>query len=244
MAGCCAPTEYRKLFNRRVAEKDAQRYRTRGLTGTARALADLAGDVTGESILDVGGGIGAIELELLAAGAERATNVEISGAYEAAAETLLTERGLAHRVERRVGDFVADAPTIEIHDVVVMHRVVCCYPDADTLVGDAADHARRLLLLTYPQERVLIRVGVRVVNFFLRVSRCGFRTYAHPVERIHAQAAATGSCSNPGAAKASSGSPPRSRAASAALRPRRRDCSSGRRRSPTRRRSRFPWPRA
>ena len=41
-----------------------------------------AGDVHGVSVLDVGGGIGAIELELLAAGAERATNVELSGEYE------------------------------------------------------------------------------------------------------------------------------------------------------------------
>ena len=192
MAGCCTQTEYRRLFNRRVAAKDARRYRRRGLTGTARTLTGLAGDVTGESVLDVGGGIGAIELELLATGAERATSVEISGAYEGEAKTLLEERGLAQRVDRRVGDFVAEAATIQPHDVVVMHRVVCCYPDADTLVGEAADHATRRLLLTYPQERALIRSGVRVLNFWLRLSRCGFRAYAHPVGRIHAQAARHG----------------------------------------------------
>jgi 2-polyprenyl-3-methyl-5-hydroxy-6-metoxy-1,4-benzoquinol methylase len=192
VAGCCTQTEYRRLFNRRVAAKDARHYRRRGLTGTAQSLTELAGDVTGASVLDVGGGIGAIELELLAAGAERATSVEISGAYEGEAKTLLEERGLAQRVERRVGDFVADAAAIEPHDVVVMHRVVCCYPDADTLVGEAAEHAKRLLLLTYPQERALIRSGVRVLNVFLRLSRCGFRTYAHPVDGIHAEAARRG----------------------------------------------------
>jgi magnesium-protoporphyrin O-methyltransferase len=148
--------------------------------------------VTGASVLDIGGGIGAIELELLAAGAERATSIEISGAYEREALTLLEERGLVQRVDRRVGDFVADAATIEPHDIVVMHRVVCCYPDADTLVGEAAEHATRLLLLTYPQERALIRSAVQVINLFLRLSRCGFRTYAHPVEQIHAQAARHG----------------------------------------------------
>jgi magnesium-protoporphyrin O-methyltransferase len=192
VAGCCTQTEYRRLFNRRVAAKDARRYGRRGLTGTARTLTELAGDVTGASVLDVGGGIGAIELELLAAGAARATNVEISGAYEGEAKKLLDERGLTQQVERRVGDFVTDAASIAPHDVVVMHRVVCCYPDADTLVGEAAEHARRLLLLTYPQERALIRSGARVVNVYLRLSRCGFRTYAHPVEQIHAQAARRG----------------------------------------------------
>jgi magnesium-protoporphyrin O-methyltransferase len=192
VAGCCTRSEYPRFFNRAVAAKDARRYRRRGLTGTARQLTELAGDVTGESVLDVGGGIGAIELELLAAGAARATGVEISDAYEAEAEALLTERGLQDRVERRVGDFVAPGTAVDPHDVVVLHRVVCCYPDVDALVGKAAAHTRRILVLTYPQERWTVRAGTRAVNIYLRASRCGFRTYAHPVDRIVAAAARHG----------------------------------------------------
>ena len=52
-------------------------------------------------MLEVGGGVGAIELEFLAAGAERATNIELSGEYEDEAATLLAERGLTERVDRR-----------------------------------------------------------------------------------------------------------------------------------------------
>jgi 2-polyprenyl-3-methyl-5-hydroxy-6-metoxy-1,4-benzoquinol methylase len=192
VAGCCAPTEYRRFFSRKVAAKDARRYRERGLTGTAQRLTELAGDVTGASVLDIGGGIGAIELELLGAGAARATSIEISGGYEAEAETLLAEHGFADRVERRVADFVADAATIDAHDVVILHRVVCCYPDVDALIGEAAARTGRILLLTYPQRRWYTRAGLRIVNVFLRLSRCGFRTYAHPVERIFAAAAARG----------------------------------------------------
>jgi SAM-dependent methyltransferase len=188
VAGCCAPTEYRRFFSRKVAAKDAGRYRRRGLTETARRLTELAGDVTDESVLDVGGGIGAIELELLGAGAARATSVEISSGYEDEAEALLAERGLAGRVDRRVADFVADGATIAAHDVVVLHRVVCCYPDVDALVGAAAARTSRVLLLTYPQERWYTRVGLRLANAYLRLSRCGFRTYVHPVERIVAAA--------------------------------------------------------
>jgi SAM-dependent methyltransferase len=184
VADCCAPRDYGRVFGRRTAAKDARRYRRRGVTGTARELADLAGDVRGESVLDVGGGVGAIELELLAAGATRATNVEISTEYEDAARELLAERGLEQRVERRIGDFVADADAIEPHDVVVMHRVVCCYPDADALVGAAAAHTRRRLLLTYPQERVLVRLGVRAIDAVLRVTGSEFRVYVHPVARM------------------------------------------------------------
>jgi SAM-dependent methyltransferase len=192
VTGCCCQSETARFFNRHVAAKDAERYRKRGLTGTARTLTSLAGDVRGASVLEVGGGIGAIELELLQAGAERATSIELSGAYEAEAEALLAERGVADRVDRRVGDFVADAGTVAAHDVVVLHRVICCYPDVDALVGEAADHARRTLLLTYPRDRALVRAGLRVVNVWLRLSRCGFRTYAHRVERIVAVAAEHG----------------------------------------------------
>jgi magnesium-protoporphyrin O-methyltransferase len=192
VAGCCTQSEYRRFFNRRVAAKDARRYRRRGLTGTAHTLTELAGDVRGSTVLDVGGGIGAIELALLQAGAARATSIELSAAYEDEADQLLVERGFTSRVERRVGDFVADGASVEQHDVVVLHRVVCCYPDVDALVGEAADHTRRTLLLTYPQDRRLIRLGVRAVNVVLRIARCGFRTYAHPVEKIVAVAAQHG----------------------------------------------------
>jgi hypothetical protein len=192
VSGCCDPTDYRRLFSRKSAARDARRFRRRGLTGTARALVELAGDVGGATVLDVGGGIGAIELVLLAAGAERATNVELSGGYEEQAVGLLAERGLSDRVDRRVADFVAESAAVEPHDLVVLHRVVCCYPDVDALVTAAADHALTRLVLTYPQERLPIRLGLRVVNLWLRVSGCGFRTYVHPVARILGAAEARG----------------------------------------------------
>ncbi|HET7571666.1 MAG TPA: hypothetical protein VFJ77_03245 [Gaiellaceae bacterium] len=185
---CTPPKEYRRFFNRRVAGNDARRYRARGLPRTARELAGLAGDVHDATVLDVGGGIGALGLELLERGAARATTVELSAGYEEAAAELLAEHPLAGRAERRVGDFVAESGLVEPHDVVLLHRVVCCYPDADALVGAAAGHARRRLLLTYPRERALCRIALRAVNLWLRLRSCGFRTYVHPVSAIAAAA--------------------------------------------------------
>ena len=186
MPGCCRPGGYERLFSARQARLDAGRYRKRGLGGTSRRLVELAGDVSGETVLEVGGGVGAIELDLLAAGADRATNVEISGEYEEAASTLLAERGLTERVDRRVADFVTEP--VEPHDVVVMHRVVCCYPDVDRLVGIAAASTRRRLLLTYPRERFWTRAGIAGINFFMRLSGSDFRAFVHPVARMQAAA--------------------------------------------------------
>jgi Methyltransferase domain len=186
VAGCCQPGGYERMFSAKQARLDADRYRKRGLGGTSRHLVELAGDVSGETVLEVGGGVGAIELDLLAAGADRATNVELSGEYEEEAEKLLAERGLTERVDRRVADFVTEP--VEPHDVVVMHRVVCCYPDVDRLMGVAAAHTRRRLLLTYPRDRVWTRVGMRAINFFMRLSGSDFRAFVHPVARMEAAA--------------------------------------------------------
>jgi hypothetical protein len=186
VSGCCRPEGYNRMFSARQAKVDASRYRKRGLGGTSRELVELAGDVSGESVLEVGGGVGAIELELLAAGAESATNVELSTEYEEEAEKLLVERGLTERVERRVGDFVEEP--VEPHDVVVMHRVVCCYPDVDRLMGAAAACTRRRLLLTYPRERPWTRAGIWSVNLFMRISGSSFRAFVHPVARMAAAA--------------------------------------------------------
>jgi len=192
VSGCCTPSGCGRFFNRRVAARDARRYRLRGLTESALALTGLVGNVRGASVLDIGGGIGAIELELLDGGAQRATNVELSPEYEKEACALLAERGLVGRVDRRIGDFVAEGDAVEQHDVVVMHRVVCCYPDVDALVGAAAAHARRRMVLTYPQERRIVRFGGRVLNGFLCLSGASFRTYVHPVEQMVAAARGNG----------------------------------------------------
>lgn len=190
MAGCCEPKIYERMFGAKQARLDAKRYRTRGVRGSSRDLVELAGDASGASVLEVGGGVGAIELELLAAGAARATDVELSGEYEEEALKLLVERGLSDRVERRVGNFVEEP--VEPHDVVVMHRVVCCYPDVDALVGAAAACARRRMVLTYPQERWVTRAGIATINFFMRLNGSDFRAFVHPVARISAAASEQG----------------------------------------------------
>jgi magnesium-protoporphyrin O-methyltransferase len=174
------------MFSAKQARLDARRYRKQGLGSTSRRLVELAGDVSGETVLEVGGGVGAIELDLLAAGAESATNVELSGEYEEEAATLLAERGLTERVDRRVADFVNEP--VEPHDVVVMHRVVCCYPDVDKLMGVAAAATRRRMVLTYPRERPWTRAGAAVINLFLRISGSDFRAFVHPVAQMKAAA--------------------------------------------------------
>ena len=186
MARCCTPAGYRRIFGERTARRDVRRYRRRGLDRAARRIVDFLASrgVEGDSVLEVGGGAGAIQLELLKAGAAHATNVELSPEYEPFASELLREAGLEARVERRLGDFVAAAEEIGTADNVVLHRVVCCYPDPEALVGAAAERARRRLVLSFPPDTALFRAGSAVFNAFLALTRTEFRTFVHPAERM------------------------------------------------------------
>jgi magnesium-protoporphyrin O-methyltransferase len=65
-------------------------------------------------------------------------------------------------------------------DLVVLHRVVCCYPDYKRLLGTAGDHARRALVFSYPPSDALSRAFYGVFNLVMRLTKSSFRGYAHP----------------------------------------------------------------
>jgi hypothetical protein len=194
LPACCNRRAYEELFDAKEAWKDARDYRRRGLDGTARRLVDfLRGrGVAGRTVLEVGGGVGAIQLELLRAGATRAVNVELSPAYEEAARDLADEAGLSDRLERRVMDFAQEADSVDSADIVLMHRVVCCYPDADTLVSASARRANEFLGLVFPRAGWWIRLGAWVGNRWFRFRKCDFRVYAHPPDVVLGIAEARG----------------------------------------------------
>lgn len=193
MSACCA-SGYERFFGPRQARRDARRYRRRGLDDTAQHLVDELArhGVTGASALEVGGGVGAIELELLRKGVERATIVELSHGYDEEAGKLAREAGVEERIERRHGDFVEEESLVHPADVVVMHKVVCCYPDPERLVGAAALHSRRLLALSFPRDDAWwMRLAVRLGNVWFRLVG-GVETFLHEPARVVAIAEGTG----------------------------------------------------
>jgi magnesium-protoporphyrin O-methyltransferase len=165
----------------------ARRYRKRGLDKTAaRMVAFLEQQgVADASVLEVGGGVGEIQLELLKRGAARATNLELSPAYDEEALSLVREAGIdERRVDRRLLDIATEPDSVKAADVVVLHRVVCCYPDYERLLAAAAAHARRLLVFSHPPRNPVSRAFVTGQNAFFRVTRKEFRTFAHPPEAM------------------------------------------------------------
>jgi len=186
VSDCCSPKGYRWVFSERAARAEARRYRRKGLDATSRRIVSLlkAQGVEGRTVLEVGGGIGAIQIELLKAGATSATSVELTPTYEDVAGELLEESGLAGRVERKVMDFAAAAGEVGSADIVILNRVICCYHDMPTLAGAAADHARQVLVMSYPKRTWWTVIGLGLANLVLRATRREFHIFLHPPPQI------------------------------------------------------------
>jgi magnesium-protoporphyrin O-methyltransferase len=130
-------------------------------------------------VLEIGGGIGTIQVELLKAGAESGEVVELVGAYEPYARELAREADLEARTRFRVADVLESTGIVEAADVVILNRVVCCTSDGIALAGEAARLARRTLVLSFPRNVRWVRAGVRVANLGLRVIGRSYRIFLH-----------------------------------------------------------------
>lgn len=190
----CGCDGFASIFDPRTARRDRDRYRRHGPDRTTRMLLELLKPyhASGATLLDIGGGIGVVDLELLRAGAARAVLVDGSAAYLEVASQQAREAGLVDRIEFVAGDFVLRAETIEAADIVTLDRVVCCYPDLASLVGLSAARARRVYGLVLPRDRWLARLAVAVSNAWFRVRRKPYRGFVHPTAQVDAIAAGHG----------------------------------------------------
>jgi len=190
----CGCDEFAEVFDRRTADSDRRRYRRAGPDRTTRQLLELlrARGVEGASILDVGGGIGVVDHELLTTGASRAVLVDASAASVAAAGDEARDRGTADRLEILRGDFVVRSAEFEPADIVTLDRVICCYPDVEGLVGLSAARARRLYGIVLPRDRRLARIAIGLTNAWFRLRGKAYRAFVHPNAVVDALAAASG----------------------------------------------------
>lgn len=188
MSTCCSDG-LKRQFDRATADRELARYRKNGPARTTQLLIDRLRDagVAGCTLIDIGGGIGAIHHELLDLGASQAAHVDVSADYLRAAETEASRRKHTERVQFILGDFVELAEGLPAADIVTLDRVVCCYANMDMLIATAAGRARRVIGLVYPRDVWWIQVAVAIVNGLKRLQRSSFRVFVHAPDAIHAR---------------------------------------------------------
>lgn len=182
MACCPHCRDAEAFFDPGTARKDLRRYRRKGPLRTTRLLLDaIQGQLRGDrTLLDVGGGVGAIQHELLESGLEAAVQVDASAAYLEVSREEADLRGQTERIEYRHGDFVELAPEVSEADIVTLDRVLCCYPDMERLIDASATKARHLYGLVFPRERWGTRLFMALGNLWFRLRGSAFRAYLHP----------------------------------------------------------------
>ncbi len=105
--GCCQCQGIQKMFDEKTARRELKRYLKKGPANTTQMLLDAIHKlgVQGLDFLDIGGGIGAIQNDLLKAGAIKGTNIDASEAYINVAKEEAAQKGWTNKVNFKHGDF-------------------------------------------------------------------------------------------------------------------------------------------
>lgn len=181
MARCTRYCAAESHFGEKRAERDSQQYHRRGADHvTQLLLAELRRwPLQDKQLLDIGAGIGVIDAELAGNGLAGATVVEASPSYIEAAREQIQKRYGPRPTRFVLGDFALLAGTLPDADVVTLDRVVCCYPDARTLLRAAALKTRQVLAFSYPRDRWYVRVTIAGQNLLRRLKGSTFRVLVH-----------------------------------------------------------------
>lgn len=186
---CCSHCEsIEHQFDIKKAREKLKDYHTNGPQDTTRILVSALVNrgVEDKSLLDIGGGIGAIQHELFKAGISYATNFEASLAYLDICQQEASRQGNGHKTHHLHGNF-AEMNNMPISDIVTLERVICCYPDMENLMSMACQKSRYLLGLVYPHEAWWVKLGMDFLyNLKFRLTRNPFRIYLHPTEQVDA----------------------------------------------------------
>ena len=128
-------------------------------------------------------------MEALRKGAASFVGFDLSSAAIQEANSYARESGFQDRAKFEVGNgAVVQGPS---SDVVVMDKVICCYPDYNSLLKNASDSSSMIMGFVVPRDegwmKPFMRCGAAIINLVERLRKTGFKFYLHPLDSIHRQ---------------------------------------------------------
>lgn len=183
-----------KEFDTKYVSREIKKYHKKGpARNTLKLISVLQQEgVKGKSLLDIGGGVGAIQHELFRYGLQSAAAADASSAYLKAAKQEAQTNGTLEKTNFHHGDFLDLADHIEPADIVTLDRVICCYNNMNDLVRLSAAKAKKLYAAVYPRDVWWVKSIFSMGNFFLRLFNNPFRIFAHSTKEVDALITTTG----------------------------------------------------
>lgn len=188
MASCCRAEPCEEMFgSESTAREDMEAYLRKGLGALETEMVDALPQeflFDGSRVLEIGGGVGAIQAELLRRGASTGEVIELVESYAPYASRLAEQLRLTGRSSFRVHDVLADPEEVEPADVVVMNRVVCCSADGLSLARFAAGLTRGALLMSFPRSNAVTKAFAATQRFAYRLLGRKYRAFVWPEDEL------------------------------------------------------------
>lgn len=186
--GCCQCQGIEKMFDKKTALKELKRFRKKGVNKTTGLLLDaiLKEGIKGFNFLDIGGGIGIIQHELINKGATKGTSIDASDAYLEVARGFAHEENIANKMNYRHGDFIELSKDEDAVDIVTLDKVICCYDDMPSLVNKSSRLARKIYGVVYIREVWWTKLFLPLMNLYPKIMGNSFRAFIHPTKKVEA----------------------------------------------------------
>jgi magnesium-protoporphyrin O-methyltransferase len=175
---CCGADQF---FDLKGAQKEMKRFKRKGAGKATKQLLKFLflQDVKGKTLLDVGGGIGAIQWSFLKNGGTKTMDVDASNGYIKVAETHAIENNLMGKTQFLIGNFADKSEEIHNYDFVTLDKVICCYPDYKSLLGMALEKCNETIALTFPLGGPISKIIAIFGNMYFYFKKNPFHSYVH-----------------------------------------------------------------
>jgi len=180
---CCGADLF---FDKKTAAKEYRAYLKKGPSRvTARIIKQLENqDVTDKTMIDVGGGIGALQWWFLQNGAVQTTDIDASSGYLSQAENHAIENNWQNITQFFEGDCTDVYGQIENADYITLDKVVCCYPNYREILESTCDKSISHVSLSYPMDGVISQAVAGLGGLFFKFIKNPYRPFVHPVKEI------------------------------------------------------------
>lgn len=184
---CCHADDYAGLFDHQKAMEDLNDYRDHGVKKSSQPLFDVLEKIPVKdlTLLDVGGGIGAVIFEMFKRGIRYAVLNDISAAYVTQFRNESLRQNVARKSTSQIGDFTSVHKDIEDADLVTLDKVICCYSDYRSLVQLSSSKARKWYAINLPRNTWWVYALLRLDYYWQKLTiGKAFLTYFHPIHKI------------------------------------------------------------